>query len=173
MLSLLRRLEQLFASLGVLTAAVGAGIVIVQMLWICYGVVMRYGLRSPDRMATEATALLLFPVAFVGLTYALKEGALPRVTIFADMMPSGVRRVLDIFNAFVMLAIGCFFAAAALRGTFNSYATGAASEILLWPRYLFWAPVALALMIFSAYAAIKAVLLVVDAPGGRDGDDVV
>jgi TRAP-type C4-dicarboxylate transport system permease small subunit len=170
---LLRRLKQVFASLGVLMAAVGAGIVVVQMLWISYGVVMRYALRSPDRMATEATALLLFPVAFVGLTYALKEGALPRVTIFADMLPSGVRRILDVFNAFVMLGIGSFFALAAFRGTFNSYATGAASEILLWPRYLFWAPVALALVIFSIYAAIKAVLLVVDAPEERDGNAVV
>jgi TRAP-type C4-dicarboxylate transport system permease small subunit len=173
MTSLLRRLEQRFAFLGVLMAAVGAAIVVVQMLWISYGVVMRYALRSPDRMATEATALLLFPVAFVGLTYALKEGALPRVTIFADMMPPGVRRILDIFNAFTILAIGCFFAAAAVRGTFNSYATGAASEILLWPRYLFWAPVSLALMIFSTYAAIKAVLLIVDAPQGSNGDAVV
>lgn len=173
MTPLLRRLEQVFASLGTLMAAVGAGIVAVQMLWISYGVFMRYVVRSPDRMATEATALLLFPVAFVGLTYALKEGVLPRVTIFADMLPSGMRRILDIFNAFVMLAIGCFFTAAAFRGTFNSYVTGAASEILLWPRYLFWAPVALALVIFSTYAAIKAVLLVVDAPEGSDSDAVV
>lgn len=170
---LLRRLEQLFASLGMLMAGVGAAIVVVQMLWISYGVVMRYLVRSPDRMATEATALLLFPVAFVGLTYALKEGALPRVTILADMMPSGVRRIIDIFNAFAILAIGCFFAAAALRGTFNSFATGSASEILLWPRYLFWAPVALALVIFSAYAAIKAVLLVASAPKEEDGDAMV
>lgn len=173
MSSLLRRLEHVFASLGVLMAAVGAGIVVVQMLWISYGVIMRYVVRSPDRMATEATALLLFPVAFVGLSYALKEGVLPRVTIFADMLPSGMRRILDIFNAFVMLAIGCFFTAAAFRGTFNSYATGAASEILLWPRYLFWAPVAMALVIFSAYAAIKALLLVVDAPERSDSDAVV
>jgi TRAP-type C4-dicarboxylate transport system permease small subunit len=173
MIPFLRRLEQRFASLGVLMAALGAAIVVVQMLWISYGVVMRYVLRSPDRMATEATALLLFPVAFVGLTYALKEGALPRVTIFADLLPPSVRRILDIFNAFAMLAIGCFFAATALRGTFSSFATGAASEILLWPRYLFWAPVALALTIFSVYAAIKAVLLVVDAPEGEDGDAVV
>ncbi|NJO32517.1 MAG: TRAP transporter small permease [Rhodospirillales bacterium] len=169
----LLRLERLFASLAVLMAAVGAAIVIVQMLWISYGVLMRYVFRSPDRMATEATALLLFPVAFVGLAYALKENALPRVTIFTDMLPASVRRLVDIFNACVVFAIGTFFACAAIRGTFNSYMTGAASEILLWPRYLFWTPAALALLVFSAYSAIRTALLVLDPGGRRDEDAVV
>jgi TRAP-type C4-dicarboxylate transport system permease small subunit len=169
----LLRLERLFASLAVLMAAVGAAIVIVQMLWISYGVLMRYVFRSPDRMATEATALLLFPVAFVGLAYALKENALPRVTILTDMLPAGARRIVDIFNACVVFAIGTFFACAAIRGTFNSYMTGAASEILLWPRYLFWTPAALALLVFSAYSAIRTALLVLDPTGRREEDAVV
>lgn len=173
MIALLRRLDRLLGQLAAALAALGAAIVVVQLLWISYGVMMRYAFRSPDRMATEATALLLFPVAFVGLTYALKENALPRVTIIIDMLPAGVRRVIDIFNALVMLGIGCFFALAAVRGTFNSYTSGAASEILLWPRFLFWIPAAIALVVFSLYAAVRAARLVVDRPSEMSGDAVV
>ena len=53
-------------------AGAGAVIVLVQMAWISYGVFVRYGMGKPDRMVTEATALLLFPVAFAGLAYALR-----------------------------------------------------------------------------------------------------
>ena len=42
-------------------AAGGALIVLIQMVWISYGVFTRYALNAPDRMVTEATALLLTP----------------------------------------------------------------------------------------------------------------
>jgi hypothetical protein len=49
--------------------------------------------------------------------------------------------------------------------TLGSFASGASSEILLWPRYLFWAPGALALVIFTAYVLLKlAVVLTATKP---------
>lgn len=71
---LLRVVERL----AVWLAGLGAVIIIVQMLWISYGVFRRYVLSSPDGTVTEATALLLFPAAFLGLAFALKEDAYPR-----------------------------------------------------------------------------------------------
>ena len=51
---------------------------------------MRYVLNAPDRFVTEATALLLVPVAFAGLAFALKEDAYPKVTMVTDRLPQSV-----------------------------------------------------------------------------------
>ena len=74
-------------------AAAGAIVVLVQMVWITYGVFTRYALNAPDRMVTEATALLLFPVAFAGLAYAMKEDAYPKVTMLTDTLPPMGRKI--------------------------------------------------------------------------------
>ena len=104
-----RRLDRLIHAterLVVWLAAAGAVIVLIQMVWISYGVFVRYGLGKPDRMVTEATALLLFPVAFMGLAYAMREDAYPRVTMATDLLRPAARRVFDIINHILMLAVG-------------------------------------------------------------------
>ncbi|WP_171182189.1 TRAP transporter small permease [Ruegeria sp. HKCCD8929] len=148
-------------------AGLGAIVVLIQMLWISYGVFVRYGLGKPDRMVTEATALLLFPVAFAGLAYALREDAFPKVTMITDQLRPGLRRLFDIVNHILMLGVGGFFAYAGVSATIRSFNSGVASEILHWPRYMFWAPGALALVVFSFYAALRLIRLVRDpAPSG-------
>jgi len=157
---LLKRVERL----GVWLAGLGATIIVVQMLWISYGVFMRYVVGRPDGTVTEATALLLFPAAFLGLAYALKEDAYPKVMFLPDALGPRGRRRLELLNLLLMLAVGGFFAIAAVDATFNSFRSGAASEILLWPRYLFWAPGAVALVLFTLYVVLKlAVLLTIPA----------
>ncbi len=140
-------------------AGIGALIIVVQMVWISYGVMMRYVFNAPDRMVTEATALLLFPVAFLGLAFALYEDAYPKVTMLIDNLPSRLRRWVDALNMALMLAVGGFLALAAVDATIKSYQSGASSEILLWPRYPFWALGALGLVIFTVYAALRLVML--------------
>ncbi len=152
-------------------AALGAMIVLVQTVWISYGVMTRYVLGKPDGTVTEATALLLFPVAFAGLAYALKEDAYPKVTMLIDMLSPGMRRAMDILNMALMLGVGGFFAVAAVDATFGSYDSGSASEILLWPRYLFWAPGAFSLVLFSIYAALRMVILIVGVDERRHGEE--
>lgn len=142
-------------------AAIGGAIILLQMVWISYGVFKRYFLGQPDGMVTEATALLLFPVAFLGLAYALKENAYPAVTFIVDALRGQAKRWLMAFNLLIMLGIGLFFAYAAVDAAFKSYASGSASEILLWPRYLFWIPSALALVLFAWYALLRLLIIVV------------
>ena len=136
-------------------AGAGALIVLIQMLWISYGVFVRYGLGKPDRMVTEATALLLFPVAFAGLAYALREDAYPKVTMLTDRFGPPVRKVFTIINLALMLGVGLFFSYAGVSATIRAFNSGVASEILHWPRYAFWAPGALALLVFSIYAILR------------------
>ncbi len=140
-------------------AALGGLIVLVQMVWISYGVIVRYVFNAPDGTVTEATAMLLFPVAFAGLAYALKEDAYPKVTMLTDRLARPLRKVVEIINMALMLGVGGFFAVAAVQATFRSFESGAASEILLWPRYLFWAPGAIALVAFAVYASLRLALL--------------
>ena len=141
--------------LGLVFAGLGAAAVLAQAGWITFGVVMRYAFHSPDRMVTEATALLLFPVAFAGLTYALQVDGYPRVSILADQLPRRARGVLEAVNLAVVVLIGVFFAVAASGAAVRDFHSGAASEILLWPRYIFWAPAALSLWLFTFYAALR------------------
>lgn len=149
---LIRRTETLVVWL----AAAGAGIILIQMLWISYGVFTRYALNAPDRMVTEATALLLFPVAFAGLAYALREDAYPRVTMLTDRLPAPGRKLVTILNlALMLLGVGLFFATAAVNATVRAFDSGASSEILLWPRWMFWTPGAASLILFTVYAALR------------------
>lgn len=164
---LLRQVERL----AVVLAGLGALIILVQMLWISYGVFMRYVMSSPDGTVTEATALLLFPAAFLGLAFALKEDAYPKVTFLPDALSPGGRRWLEALNLVLMIVVGGFFAIAGVDATMNSFASGAASEILLWPRYLFWAPGAVALVVFTVHVALKlGVLLTTPESQSANGD---
>lgn len=162
--TLLRRTEQLAAGL----AGIGAAIIVVQMLWISYGVFMRYGVGRPDGTVTEATALLLFPAAFLGLAYALKEDAYPKVLFLRDALGPRGRRWLDIVNLVLMLVVGGFFAIAGVDATRRAFDSGAASEILLWPRWMFWAPGALALSVFTLYVGLSLVRALVRPGQGAD-----
>jgi TRAP-type C4-dicarboxylate transport system permease small subunit len=162
--TLLRRTEQLAVGL----AGIGAAIIVVQMLWISYGVFMRYVVGRPDGTVTEATALLLFPAAFLGLAYALKEDAYPKVLFLRDALGPRGRRWLDALNLVLMIVVGGFFAIAGVDATLRAFDSGAASEILLWPRYLFWAPGALALVVFTLYVVLRLAALLAEPPPAAD-----
>ena len=158
--ALLRQVERV----GIWLAGIGAAIIVVQMLWISYGVFMRYVVGKPDGTVTEATALLLFPAAFLGLAYALKEDAYPKVTFLPDALGPRGRRWLEALNLLLMIAVGGFFAIAGVDATLRAFDSGAASEILLWPRYLFWAPGALALLVFTLYVVLRLAALLAAPP---------
>lgn len=150
-----QRLYTLLERLAAILLYIAGAIVVLQAVWISYGVIMRYVFNNPDGTVTEATALLLLPVAFLGLTYALKEDAYPKVTLLLERLPYKVSNVLVRFNFLIMSLIGMFFATAATKAMLKSISSGASSEILLWPRLYFWIPVMLSLIVFSLYAVLK------------------
>ena len=140
----------------------GGVIVLIQAFWITYGVFVRYVINDPDGMVTEATALLLVPVAFCGLAYALISDAYPKVTLLIDNLSPRVRGIIDRVNLVIMTTVGLFFSLAASEAAIRAYSSGAASEILLWPRFYFWIPVAISLYAFSLTAIAK--ILIYQAP---------
>lgn len=146
-------------------AIAGGVIVLIQAFWITYGVFVRYVLGSPDRYVTEATALLLVPVAFAGLAYALREDAYPKVTLLTERFSPRVQRYLECLNLLIMMSIGLFLAIASTSATLRSFQSGAASEVLAWPRVYFWFPVAVSLWAFSLYAVYELVRVLRKGPG--------
>ena len=155
MLKLIDRATKTVEWLVVGLAAIGALIIVVQMLWISYGVFLRYAIGRPDRMVTEATALLLFPVALLGLAYAMREDSYPRVTLLTDVLRPGLQKLILLFNGAIMLLIGVFFSITTVNATIRAYNSGSSSEILNWPRYLFWGVAAAALLVFTLYATLR------------------
>ncbi len=83
---MLATVERGLERLAVWLAALGALIIVVQTVWISYGVFMRYVIGRPDGTVTEATAMLLFPAALLGLAFALREDAYPKVTFLLDAL---------------------------------------------------------------------------------------
>lgn len=154
------------ASTSVVTLA-GSVIVLVMALWITYGVFVRYVLKDPDRMVTEATALLLVPLAFVGLPYALKQDAFPKVTMLVDLLPQGVRTIIELINHVLVVSVGVFYAIVTTSAAMRTYASGSASEILLWPRFAFWTPVAICIVIFTGLAVLRLFSLIHSAKSQR------
>jgi len=152
---MLATIERGLERLAVWLAALGALIIVVQTLWISYGVFMRYVVGKPDGTVTEATAMLLFPAALLGLAFALREDAYPKVTFLLDALGARGKQIMNAVNLVLMIAVGVFFSISGVAATLRAYESGTASEILLWPRYLFWAPGALALVVFTVYASVR------------------
>lgn len=155
MLKLIDRATKTVEWLVVTLAAIGALIIVIQMLWISYGVFMRYVMGQPDRMVTEATALLLFPVALLGLAYAMREDSYPRVTLLTDTFNPGLQKLIQLVNGTIMALIGVFFTITTINATLRAFHSGSSSEILNWPRYLFWSVAATSLTIFTLYAMLR------------------
>ncbi len=174
MLRLIDRATKALEWLVLGLAAVGAIIIVVQMLWISYGVFMRYVIGRPDRMVTEATALLLFPVALVGLAYAMREDSYPRVTLLTDTLKPGIQKLIALMNGAIMALIGLFFSITTINATIRAFNSGSSSEILNWPRYLFWGVAAVALTVFTLYATLRVLQIALrPAPKKDDHDGVV
>lgn len=153
---LIRPVERLVVAL----AMFGALLIFVQMVWISYGVFMRYVMDAPDRMVTEATALLLFPVALLGLAYAMREDSNPRVTLLIERLTPRSRKFFEVVNGAIMFAIGVFLSITTVKATISAFNSGASTEILRWPRYLLWSPVSFAICLFTLYALLRLLQLV-------------
>ena len=142
---------------GAVMACLVAGMVLIaiQSVWITYGVFVRYVLGRPDGVVTEATALMLVPLAFLGLPYALKEDGFPKVTFLTDHIPHLAADAVGKLNLVIMIVIGGFFTAATGNAALSTYQSGVASSVLGWPEYLLWAPVAISSGVFVLQGAVQ------------------
>jgi TRAP-type C4-dicarboxylate transport system permease small subunit len=130
----------------------GGILILVESFWITWGVFIRYVLRSPDSMITEATALLLVPLAFVGMAHALNDDAFPKVTLLVEKFPERIRSVIHLFNMALMFLIGIFFSMVGVSAAFRTYNAGNTTDILEWSEWIFWVPIAIFFVVFTILA---------------------
>lgn len=171
MLEYVDRATKTVERLVVALAAIGASIIVIQMLWISYGVFMRYVIGQPDRLVTEATALLLFPVALVGLAFAMREDSFPRVTLLTDALNPTLQKLIQLVNGAIMVLIGLFFSITTINATIRALNSGASSEILNWPRYPFWGLAAASLTVFTLYATLRLLQTALRPPPRKEERD--
>ena len=86
----------------------------------------------------------------------LREDAYPRVTMLTDRLPATGRKIVALVNMTLMLGVGLFLSRRRRATPRSGPSTPASSsEILLWPRWIFWAPGAASLILFAIYAALR------------------
>lgn len=140
--------------ISIYLAYLGGLIIAIQSIWISVSVFLRK-LGHPDPYVTETTALMLLPLAFLGMSYALKENGYPQVTLLCDKLPQKISYYLNIIKYLVIFFIGVFFTLTLYKAYTLAYVSGASSEILEIPRTYVAFPTLVSMIFFNLYSFIK------------------
>ncbi len=103
------KFQRLEASLDIIRAAciLCASIALVTLIitfgWLVFG---RYVLNVTPTWVEQLALLLICYIAFVGAAAGIKENTHLGVSLFRDLMPNGVQKVLMILIDFVLSAFG-------------------------------------------------------------------
>ena len=145
----------------VVTAA-GAALILVLAFWISYGVFVRYVMQRPDDVVTSAAPLLLLSLAFAGMPYALRADSFPKVNMLVDKARGRLRALIRWVNLALMTFVGGFYAVVAGSAAVRTHQTQATTEVLHWPEFIFWIPVAISIGVFTLLCGVK-----LFSPSGR------
>jgi len=74
-----------------------------------YGVVMRYAVNQPPLFVVEYDGYLMLGVTFMGMAYALREGAHIKLTILTEHLSKRVQNLLEAITLSVGLVFTGFF----------------------------------------------------------------
>lgn len=135
-------------------AYLGGVIIVIQSLWIGVSVFARK-LGHPDPYVTEITALMLLPLAFLGMSYSLKVNGYPEVTLLNEKLPINIAKFFTKVKYFVIFLIGLFFTLTLYKAFTLAYASGASSEILEIPRTYVAFPTLVSMIFFNIYSLYK------------------
>ena len=141
--------------LVIASCVVGGAIIILDSLWMTYGVFMRYVIRNPDRAVTEATGLLLVPLAYAGLPLAMRDRSFPRVTFVLDALSGPWRARIEKVNLIIMVLVSAFFLVVSGSAALRTFHSGASSYVLNWPEYPFWLPVTYSIGVLTLLAIFR------------------
>ncbi len=103
------KIERLEASLHIVRAAciafssVAMVVLVTTFGWLVFG---RYVLNVTPTWVEQLALLLICYIAFLGAAAGIKENTHLGVTLFRDMMPSGVQKVLIIATDLALAAFG-------------------------------------------------------------------
>lgn len=114
----------------------GAYIMLTLIVFVFFSVVMRYIVNKPLEFSDEIAGYLQVSVVFIGLAYALKEGAHINTEVFVRWLPKAVREKLNLPIHIFGSAFTLAFAYSMCRLVVKDFTTGAKSfttlETPLW-----------------------------------------
>lgn len=89
-------MRQLFDSIARLLQLSGQIVLAFMVLTICYDAVMRYVFTAPTSWSLEINTFLIIYIATITAADVQRTDSHIRITFFADMMPKGAQRVLQV-----------------------------------------------------------------------------
>ena len=97
-------------------------VIIVQAVWISYGVIMRYVFRSPDASSDRSYGVVVVSGCFrTGWLTQCKLTPTPAQTMLVNKFSPATRMRLEVFHCFLIAAIAAFFAVAAAQAAWRDY----------------------------------------------------
>src|SRR6202165_471786 len=107
--------HRLIASLMVLSDATAAILLAADLLVVCGSVLLRFLFNAPVEWADDVARGLMVGSSFFGAASALARSENPGVAFFVDMLPAGLRRVVDSVGALLMTVIAFYVAFNAIK----------------------------------------------------------
>ncbi|MBI4588704.1 MAG: TRAP transporter small permease [Candidatus Rokubacteria bacterium] len=150
-----RKIPERVEQLTELLARIAGLALIGMMLVVCYGVVMRYVLRSPVAWANEFARFSFLPVVAFGLAYALRQGAHVATEFFIRALSGGIRKGLYLFSAALFFGYGVISCWAGWRLASIAFAQGLYSDEAEIPLVLVLAVIPIGFLVLSLQAIVQ------------------
>jgi tripartite ATP-independent transporter DctM subunit len=128
--------HRITASLLALSDAVAAILLAADLLVVCVSVLLRFLFNAPVEWADDVARGLMVGSSFFGAASALARAENLGVAFFIDMLPSGVRRVVDSMGALLVTVIAFYVAFNAMKmGWLTTGQTSGSGLPLEWTFY--------------------------------------
>src|SRR6201985_1400029 len=116
--------------------AVAAVLLVADLIVVCVSVLLRFLFNAPVEWADDVARGLMVGSSFFGAASALARSANLGVAVFIDMLPSGIRRVVDAMGALLVAAISGYVAFNAIKmGWLTTGQTSGSGLPLEWTFY--------------------------------------
>src|ERR1700738_945753 len=128
--------HRIIASLLVLSDATAAILLAADLLVVCGSVLLRFLFNAPVEWADDVARGLMVGSSFFGAASALARSENLGVAFFIDMLPDGIRRVVDAMGALLVTVIAGYVAFNALKmGWLTTGQTSGSGLPLEWTFY--------------------------------------
>src|SRR6266702_6935534 len=126
----------IMASLLALSDAVAAILLAADLLVVCGSVLLRFLFNAPVEWADDVARGLMVGSSFFGAASALARAENLGVAFFVDMLPAGVRRVVDSMGALLVTIVAGYVAFNAVKmGALTTGQTSGSGLPLEWTFY--------------------------------------
>src|SRR4051794_33004039 len=128
--------HRITASLLAVSDAVAAILLAADLLVVCVSVLLRFLFNAPVEWADDVARGLMVGSSFFGAASALARAENLGVAFFIDMLPSGIRRVVDAMGALLVTVISFYVAYNAMwMGWLTTGQTSGSGLPLEWTFY--------------------------------------